>query len=91
MHAVRLDIQVFCALYIKQRAENQGQQSRSILDTEMVQLRTELEQLRARSDAERATYMTALEEKDKEIAAEVEDKVSYDTNRCHIDLLCLEV
>ena len=58
-----------------QRAENQGQHERGILDTEIIQLKTELEQLRARSDAERATYMTALEEKDKEIAAEVEDKV----------------
>lgn len=41
-----------------------------------MQLRTELAQLRSSADAERTTYMVALDGKDREIAAETADKVS---------------
>ena len=42
----------------------------------MVQLRTELAHLRSNGDAERATFMAAIEEKDREVLAEQSDKVT---------------
>ena len=61
-----------------QRAQEDGRGSSTdttVSDAEMVQLRTELAHLRSNGDAERATFMAAIEEKDREVLAEQSDTV----------------
>jgi len=65
-------------LYVLQRAENAGQLDKTMLDMEIVNVRTELEQLRAKTEAERASMMAVIEDKDREIESELEEIVSIE-------------
>ena len=59
----------------------------SALDAEMVQLRTEVAQLRSSAEAERTTFMAAIENKNRELNTEMAEKVIYVTNHINYVLL----